>query len=734
MQMNLNRLDYMAEPLLCSGFGSFHSDTGKNPKPLASITLGEILHMIDNPQQVDKAEAQWLIPSTLHSRTFKEQEQNGTFWMLLADLDKNPPALDHLQDVLRDCLAGSDFEVYSSRSATADCPKWHVLIPLAKPLSGADWCLAQEVLNDHLQQDAGIEPDRATERAAQLCYLPNRGAFYQTHSRRKGQPFDALDALAFGADIASKRAQQAAEAEALRLQREAAKARREARTASGDNPDTIGAFNLSFTVDEVLQQAGYDQRGKTFRHPHSESGSYSASVKDGRVHALSPNDPLYSDGKGAHDAFSAFEVLFHRGDRKAALKDAGDNWLTIRGESWNKAKQREYAQAQAGATVADFDSLLAAGGVEPKQSLQEVDLSDVMSSRLEPVRFAVAPWFPKRHVTLFGGHGGIGKSTLALAVAAHVAAGIPFAGMDVEQSPVLFVSLEDEPMIVRLRLRRVIEAYGLPADVVLGNLRLLDGTHGAAALMTAGAGSNDQPLFTGVYRELVRRSEGAGLIFVDNASDAFEANENARRDVRLFVRGLARIARGSDAALVLLAHIDKAAAKNGAQGNSYSGSTAWHNSARSRIALVIDDDNGAISVLHEKANLGPKAEPLAVSFSEHGIPMPEGRTSAAGVAGLTPADFDKAEMLRAFKAAAEAGITVPASTVPSQHSAMTALANLPEYGAAFKRGKQGNRRAAAAITALLRNGQIEKEVYRKPNRHDAERLILSRSERAEGQR
>lgn len=364
--MNMNRLDFtviaagesrllhkaepISDPSLCSGFGSFHSDTGKNPKPLAAITLPHIRHLIDHPQQVDKSQAQWLIPSTLISRTFKEQEQRGSFWMLWADLDKNPPQLDHLQTMLRDWLMGADFEVYSSRSATADCPKWHVLIPLAGPLSGADWCMAQEVLNDHLQ-DAGIEPDRASERAAQLCYLPNRGEFYETRSRRNGRAFDALDAMAFGSDIASKRAQHAAEAEALHRQREAAKTRRESRTDAGDNPDTIGAFNLAFTVCDILLQAGYEQRGNGFRHPRSESGSYSASVKNDRVHALSPNDPLYSDGRGAHDAFSAFEVLFHQGNRNSALKDAGDNWLAIRGESWNKAKQREFMQTNAGATV-----------------------------------------------------------------------------------------------------------------------------------------------------------------------------------------------------------------------------------------------------------------------------------------------------------------------------------------------------------------------------------------------
>ena len=68
------------------------------------------------------------------------------------------------------------------------------------------------------------------------------------------------------------------------------------------------------------------------------------------------------------------------------------------------------------------------------------------------------------------------------------------------------------------------------------------------------------------------------------------------------------IAREHDAAVVLLAHIDKAAARNGGQGNSYSGSTAWHNSARSRLALVEDEATG-LELLHEKANFGKKRDP-----------------------------------------------------------------------------------------------------------------------------
>ena len=89
---------------------------------------------------------------------------------------------------------------------------------------------------------------------------------------------------------------------------------------------------------------------------------------------------------------------------------------------------------------------------------------------------------------------------------------------------------------------------------------------------------------TRLYDEFRHAAAGATLIVVDNASDAYDGNENERRTVRQFVQLLAQIARENEAGVLLLAHIDKAAARDGGKRNSYSGSTAWHNSARSRFA------------------------------------------------------------------------------------------------------------------------------------------------------
>ncbi|MFJ1338693.1 bifunctional DNA primase/polymerase [Pseudomonas sp. NBRC 111139] len=349
--------------------------------------------------------------------------------------------------------------------------------------------------------------------------------------------------------------------------------------------------------------------------------------------------------------------------------------------------------------------------------LLPIDLSDVMRAALEQVRYAVKPWMPRRHVTLLGGHGGIGKSSIALAIGAHVACGQPFAGLEVEQSPVLFVSLEDEASIVRVRLRGIIEAFQLPAESVMAGLRVLDGTQAFAALMTESDGYSAAPIFTPAFHELEVAAKGAGLIVIDNASDAFDANENSRRTVRAFVRGLANIAREHNAAVVLLAHIDKSAAKEGARGNSYSGSTAWHNSARSRLALM--EQEGRIMLMQEKANLSAKAEPLAFVFV-NGVPMPEREAQSDG---QTRENTDQAAMIRVLLAAREAGISVSGSLNAGAHSAMKTLEPLPEYGTSFG-GRPGSKRAGQAISALLRAGRIQRVSYRKPNRHAGERFEL----------
>lgn len=304
----------------CSGTGQHHTnepDSKNLKKKLTAyneIPWHDVLAIIDKTQSVNKPYAQWLIPSTVLSRNFALQETDGKFCLLWADLDKNPKELTIVYMVLISIIGKCQFEIYTSKSATKINQKARILIILDAPLNGIDWILCQQALNDALEAQ-GITPDRASERTAQLCYLPNRGKFYDTLHNRDGAFFNPL--VTFSKEIEEKKlAIVSAEKEIQKRRAKAEQRKAELKYTGGERNNLIDAFNDSYAIADILIKAGYSQRGNSFCHPNSASGSYSASIDPttGRINSLSTTDPLYSNGKGAHDAFSAFTVLFHGGE------------------------------------------------------------------------------------------------------------------------------------------------------------------------------------------------------------------------------------------------------------------------------------------------------------------------------------------------------------------------------------------------------------------------------------
>ena len=111
-----------------------------------------------------------------------------------------------------------------------------------------------------------------------------------------------------------------------------------------------------------------------------------------------------------------------------------------------------------------------------------VDLSDLKNANLAPPQWIIEGLMPRKHVTLLGGHGGAGKSLLALTWAAHIAHGLDWGGLEISLGKVLFVSLEDDGDLIKYRLAKIVEAF----DIELGeNLKVLDGTDEGHSLAAA---------------------------------------------------------------------------------------------------------------------------------------------------------------------------------------------------------------------------------------------------------
>lgn len=346
--------------------------------------------------------------------------------------------------------------------------------------------------------------------------------------------------------------------------------------------------------------------------------------------------------------------------------------------------------------------------------LVRVDMREYHTRKLDEVQYAVEPILPRGVVTLLSGHGGSGKSIVAETLALHVACGQPVMGLAVLQGPALYVSLEDPAPVVVHRAKRITERDGLDPKRVIKQFTVLDGadSDGALAVETNEFGTRGLQ-FTDALAVIEAAAEGCALIVIDNASDAFSGDENSRRQVRGFIRRLGQMARKHNAALLLLGHVDKAAARGGSNGNHYSGSTAWNNSVRSRLALV-EDKSGRVVLTHEKSNLTKRAEPITLQWTSGGVLVPVDASAATANDAQ-----DDAAVLYAIQKAVESGVNVPTGRVGAV-TALSALLTLPDLPDPLRKDRQ---RFWAALSRLERGQLVQRETYRGPDRHERARLI-----------
>ena len=308
--------------------------------------------------------------------------------------------------------------------------------------------------------------------------------------------------------------------------------------------------------------------------------------------------------------------------------------------------------------------LESAQSFKPEPLLTPVDVAGVLTRPSPPPRFVWDGYCPRGVVTLLGAHGGTGKSTIALMLAVAVATGRELFGIATDAAPVVFASFEDGAHIVRHRLAHICQCWGInPAE--LAGLHIVDGTANPELFASDGRGPGD---VTPAYAELLAlvKQAGAGLVIVDNASDAYGGDEIQRRQVRAFMRALAVIAREADAAVLLLAHVDKGTSRRErSDTEGYSGSTAWHNSARSRIFMSRDD--GVLTLAHQKSNLAKLREPLALEWPEGGLPQAVQALSPV-VQGISDRVDTKA-LLRLIAEFSERGEHVTTATTSRTHAA-----------------------------------------------------------------
>lgn len=346
-----------------------------------------------------------------------------------------------------------------------------------------------------------------------------------------------------------------------------------------------------------------------------------------------------------------------------------------------------------------------------------VGVADVCTNPEPPIEFLVEDLLPAREVTLLPADGGAGKSLLTLIAAVCQAMGLPFMGKAVTRSKVIFFSGEDDARVLRGRLRRVCEQYEVNPAELADWLQVIDATDSPTLfteLYEANEGTRGVP--TRNLEELERRMGEwrARVIVIDNASDTYDANENVRQFVRGFVRGLKDIAKKHDAAIWLLAHLDKASVRGDGGKAKFSGSTAWHNSVRSRLLLVPHPEKPDHLVLsQEKSNHGRRSAEIELAWTPEGVLVHAGGGVRQSVP--TPEELQQS-ILGLIRSRYERGQYISTSLAPNAPSgAYATLIADPAYPRHLSK---------AQLATLLRQardgGQLEAESYRHPTRRHVE--------------
>ncbi|MGC9258585.1 MAG: AAA family ATPase [Phycisphaerae bacterium] len=343
----------------------------------------------------------------------------------------------------------------------------------------------------------------------------------------------------------------------------------------------------------------------------------------------------------------------------------------------------------------------------------EVSIGDVLTDPEPPQAWVWDGLIPAGLPTILGGHGGAGKSTEAMEIGTHMAMGLPFCGHATTASPVVYYSAEDGPATIRFRTGLMCKAFNIDAALLAENFHVLAPDdpvlYSVDETIRGGKGRT-----TDAYRHLqsVCRKYKPGLLIVDNASDCFDGPENERRHVRAFIRKLMRLVSEWGGAVLLLVHVNRATAKGGSKSTeNYSGSTGWHNSARSRLALLIDEDGpeNSLTLRHEKCNFGPLQSPILLTRDIDGVI----HQAFADDQGHSDAENQRA-ILQIMAEFSSRGEYVP-SNPHAPRGAYAALSGEKTFPHGLKRGQ-----CEALLRDLERQGHIQHTQHRASNRKTVE--------------
>lgn len=255
--------------------------------------------------------------------------------------------------------------------------------------------------------------------------------------------------------------------------------------------------------------------------------------------------------------------------------------------------------------------------------LKSIDVIDPIrwhDAPIPPRRWLVDGLIPDRNVTMLAGDGGVGKTLLALQLAAACALGRQWLGTPTKPVKALAVLCEDEPDEIHRRLAAILDHYQASFGD-LENLAILTRVGVDNSLMNW-SNSFEPGEETATYIRILNLATDHGyqLVILDSLHDFFAGNENARPQARQFIQALRTIATEADGAVVITAHPSLSGRNTG---TGEAGSTAWNNAVRSRLYLTLPDtaedeaeDRDSRLLKTMKSNYGPAGGAIPLRWKD----------------------------------------------------------------------------------------------------------------------
>ena len=357
---------------------------------------------------------------------------------------------------------------------------------------------------------------------------------------------------------------------------------------------------------------------------------YSQVFKGGRAFVVPDNDlpgELHATAVAASIRAAGGHAQIVRLPGLAPKGDASD-WLAAGG-----TPEELYRLADAAVDAPDPPQSAEQSPADRRPELPKLEFLDPTEWADQPIpprRWLVPNRLPLGVPIMLYGDGAAGKTTIALQLVVATVRGTDWLGAVIETpGPAMLFSAEEDRDEVHRRLAAILDHQGIGfKDLQDVHVLCLPGADPVLGAPDRGGIIRPTPLFQSLANaaEEIRPS----LIVIDAAADVFAGNENDRSQVRQFIGLLRRLAIESGAAVMLLAHPSLFGM---ASGKGTSGSTAWNNSARSRLYLTSlkpkegDEPDPAVRELQVmKSNYGPAGEIMRLRW-QRGLFVPEGSPS-----------------------------------------------------------------------------------------------------------